>query len=106
MLTPRRSLGIAVTMPLAMCVQILDQSPLDQIVLDQSRFGPLDQSRIDQKLPERKAYPTTRSAWATIDLALSCAMIAVRCLRSYTPRSMITEVKSGDSRLIRMLSML
>src|SRR5580698_5402605 len=37
--------------------------------------------------------PVTRSAAATTFLARSCEMIALRCLRSYTSRSMVQSVK-------------
>src|SRR5262249_46737490 len=48
----------------------------------------------------------TRSALATTSLARSWAMIEVRCLRSYTSRSISTSVKSGAPRVMRILSML
>src|SRR6185437_2166826 len=59
-----------------------------------------------QARPGRMNYPLTRSTRATTALARNWAMMALRCFRSYTSRSMVSSVKSGDRRDMLILSIL
>src|SRR5260370_19903552 len=55
---------------------------------------------------DEPGYPLTRSTRATTALARNWAIIALRCFRSQTSRSMVSSVKSGERLLMLILSIL
>src|SRR5262249_23664991 len=63
-------------------------------------------SALSRSPPATSPQAFTRSAFATTSFARNCAIIELRCLRSKTSRSMVTEVKSGDERSMLILSIL